>query len=686
MIKPFRLACIHCASQMRVEDEAVTCPECGSHWERRDGIPRFVEPEYYWGEVPQKHACTLLLNARKNGWRAAVQEEFANDSDMLISILDWQQRASWLALLGLGKEHVVLDVGSGYGAITHALATVAGEVYSLEAMPERIEFTRTRLEQEQLLNVRLLQASAITPPLCGEMFDVIVVNGVLEWVGEWDQKGTPSSAQVRFLKNIHRLLKPGGCMILGIENRFGHSAFRGATDHSGLPYTSLMPRFLASIRLRYSQRAHHRTELNAKRQYRTYTYSELGYKKLLGRCGFRNASFYWADPGYNQPYHLIPLQTETIKYHLEMSLSQSHSPRSRWRRRAKQIFCQLGLMRAFVPEFLIIARKEKEEHTRQGNGLEQSFWRHLPADTRLKHPIFTLSTSPFREKSLIRAFESGGDNPEFVIKAAWPERHSHESLEPELDRVNLIRSVLQSKQVARLCVPSPLSSFTRGECRYFAEAIATGRQVSEVFSEQSRARTLSSMRPTLLRCIEAAGEIAAALRGQEEVELINPAWLEVPLSPSGIRPKELADSACVQHGDYTIENIFIELNTGTLTIIDWEHLSRGLPALYDTFSLLLSSLPVIEVQNSSDAKNLLEAQFLTAFFGNNESATLMRDLLLSACAQFAIPKEQAFAQFVAFLTIRSNYFAGRSRAMMKYHQRFLEIAENRRPDFIISPA
>ena len=77
---------------------------------------------------------------------------------------------------------------------------------------------------------------------------------------------------------------------MGIENRIGYNNFLGAVDHSGLPYTSLMPRRLASMVLQHSKRNHHRMQLNSKREYRTYSYSELGYRKILGKSGFPRTS------------------------------------------------------------------------------------------------------------------------------------------------------------------------------------------------------------------------------------------------------------------------------------------------------------------------------------------------------------------------------------------------------------
>ena len=366
-----KLQCLKCGEKLDCGPERCVCRVCGAAWPVRDGIPRFFQaPDYYWGEVGRNQALELLEAARRGSWVDAVRARFPESDNMRFGLLDLQ-RASWAPMLELDEQSTVLDIGSGYGAITHSLSRFAGDVYSVEAVPERIDFTRERLRQERILNVHLVQASATALPLAENSFDLVVVNGVLEWVGEWDLAVDPRTVQIDFLKRICRLLKNDGVLLIGVENRFGLGFFLGHDDHSGLPYTSLVPRPVASFMLRHNSKPHYRTQLNTRKQYRTYTYSEGGYRRLLSDAGFAEMSSYWADPGYNQPYYLVPLAIpDWVQQHsVELLDHPSSAPRRSWVRRLKRIATPFS--QRLVPDFVLLAAKQPGRSTKLQRWVEE---------------------------------------------------------------------------------------------------------------------------------------------------------------------------------------------------------------------------------------------------------------------------------------------------------------------------
>jgi len=107
--------------------------------------------------------------------------------------------------LGEGSPKDVLDWGSGSAAFSYALATEGHRVFATdfavppmrgfieEQCPGRFEFTRC--------------SDPVTLPYPECSFDVVLSNGTLEHVGE------SSGSDLGSLREIHRVLRPGGTFV-----------------------------------------------------------------------------------------------------------------------------------------------------------------------------------------------------------------------------------------------------------------------------------------------------------------------------------------------------------------------------------------------------------------------------------------------------------------------------------------
>src|SRR5206468_12422161 len=92
--------CLACGAPLAIDASQASCTACAASWPVRDGIARFFDPTYYWGEIPQSEALAFLREAERDGWRPTIARRFANDRDFLTSVLD-TQRTSWIPMLGL---------------------------------------------------------------------------------------------------------------------------------------------------------------------------------------------------------------------------------------------------------------------------------------------------------------------------------------------------------------------------------------------------------------------------------------------------------------------------------------------------------------------------------------------------------------------------------------------------------
>jgi SAM-dependent methyltransferase len=695
------LKCVQCHAKLDVSQERCACPRCGSQWPITNGIPRFFHaPEYYWGEIARKEARELLEASRKGSWEKAVRARFPEADDMHYGLLD-PQRAAWLPLLALDERSVALDIGCGYGAITHSIARVAGEVYAIEPVPERIEFTQERLRQEGIRNVHLIQASATALPLLENSFDLVVVNGILEWVGEWDWTGDPRQVQLRFLRNVRRLLKEDGVLVIGIENRFGYGSLLGAPDHSGIAYTSLVPRRAASFLLRHSAAHHHRTRLNPQKEYRTYTYTQRGYRKLLKESGFDAVSSYWAEPGYNRPYCLTPLDAPAwIQEHFLYLLDHpSPSPRKSWRRRLKRFIASSGLLPLVLPDFVFFATKRTDRTTKLQQWCDKRLQLMERSGGAAEQPPVTWSiqTHAFARKSILRLGDSSGSADLAYLKTQVGAAAGSESIELEQANLSMVRNRLQESGASVIAVPRVLGTLRIGHTRYCLESASCGVPLSRMVFGPDYFRDEQRVEADFAQVTERVIDLTEVLSGVSGVNAIPPEWRELPAelenSPElqvGIelwhqerRPSDYSCGGRIQHGDLSVENVFLNSRTGRLEVIDWGDLAAGFPGLYDLFSLFFSTgflPPAVDTVRFRNEEERWIASFHALFLSEASFGRLVWKLVFRACERLNVAPERVPALLVEFLLVRTHYYQALSPVQHRVHLRLLRCCfEQERP-------
>src|SRR5439155_8233714 len=146
------------------------------------------------------------------------------------------------------------------------------------------------------------------------------------------------------------------------------------------------------------------------------------------------------------------------------------------------------------------------------------------------------------------------------------------------------------------------------------------------------------------------------------------------------------DDQCVQHGDFTIENIVIDAPTARVTVVDWEHAARGLPPWYDSFSALISLLAVIPTTGPVHG-SVVETNFRDAFLRGGRWTSLMAYLIALACEQHAIDPARAWPLFLQFLSLRTQFYLSRGSAgAAAASARMLEMMWRDRNRFVFPPA
>ncbi len=105
------------------------------------------------------------------------------------------------------EDETILDIGCGAGVdsvLAAKLAWASGAVTGIDLVPEMLARARENARLAGVDNVTFQEASAEQLPFPENSFDVVISNGVFNLVVD----------KVKALSEVHRVLKPGGRLML----------------------------------------------------------------------------------------------------------------------------------------------------------------------------------------------------------------------------------------------------------------------------------------------------------------------------------------------------------------------------------------------------------------------------------------------------------------------------------------
>jgi len=311
------LVCPICKTPLTQKDGNLYCGNCKLSCTINNDIYDFLgDNNLYWGEISPGEMGKTLNIANSEGWKAAVREVGFKYPGMSEHILS-SARVDWLFhCLDLSKTSSCLDLGSDWGTNAFSLARYYDEVWSLDSVSQKIEFQRIRQNQDKIKNIKFVRANWHQLPFPENYFDLISANGVLDRVGLSDHSKNPREIQLDFLKEIRQILKPTGCLYIGIENRFGLPCLLGTKDQSGLPFMNILPKRIADMLIKNKFKRDAWIKETFK-DYHAYTYSFYGYKKILEEAGFNKVELYWTL-NYNKPKFAGRFDGESFSYFLNL--------------------------------------------------------------------------------------------------------------------------------------------------------------------------------------------------------------------------------------------------------------------------------------------------------------------------------------------------------------------------------
>lgn len=185
-------------------------------------------------------------------------------------------RRNLLSWYDFGEQKDILEIGGGMGALTGLLCEKGRSVTVIELTLRRANAILERYSNMKNLEIYVGNYNHIQ---LEKKFDYITMIGVLEYQGNYTHTNT--NPYIDFLKRAKTMLKPGGKLLIAIENRFGLKYWCGvAEDHLAIPYEGIAGYPRSS-------------------NIRTFSKKEL--EDLLEEAGLPYYKFYYPLPDYKIP-------------------------------------------------------------------------------------------------------------------------------------------------------------------------------------------------------------------------------------------------------------------------------------------------------------------------------------------------------------------------------------------------
>lgn len=302
----------------------------------------YPEKDFYCDGASEDALLELVQKIPEQEYPQAIREACSWEvlyhlSDLRENIVEW---------IPMDKSMKVLEVGSGCGAITGSLARKAGSVTCVDLSRKRSLINAYRHKDCDNVTIHVGNFSDIEPELPQD-YDYVCLIGVFEYGQSYIGGDTPFTD---FYKIIKKHVKPGGRVVIAIENKLGLKYWAGCReDHVGAFFAGLED---------YPEGGAART------------FSRNGLEKILKECGEEDIHFYYPYPDYK--FMTMLYSDRYLPKVGELSNNLRNFDRDRMllfdEKRVFDMLIREGMFAQYSNSFLVVAGPEPETmYTRFSN-------------------------------------------------------------------------------------------------------------------------------------------------------------------------------------------------------------------------------------------------------------------------------------------------------------------------------
>ena len=260
------------------------------------------------------------------------EEELLNENNWALLYHLSPIRENLLEWYDFGKDKTLLEIGAGCGAVTGLFCRKLAKVTAIDLSKKRSLINAARNRDAE--NLEIIVGNFEEIQIKGK-FDFVTLIGVLEYAIYYINSANPF---VDMLKKAKSYLKPGGKLIVAIENKYGIKYWAGATeDHTGKTFDGI-------------------TGYDGVERVRTF--SRNGLEKLIKEAGFGETEFYYPLPDYKLPLEVY--SEYWLPKHYPISGSTPNYDRDRLdlfnEEKAMNELIEEGLFTQYANSFLVFCK------------------------------------------------------------------------------------------------------------------------------------------------------------------------------------------------------------------------------------------------------------------------------------------------------------------------------------------
>ena len=240
-------------------------------------------------------------------------------------------RENLLEWYDFDPKGTALEIGSGCGAITGLLCKKLKRVVGIDLSKKRSTINATKNKRYDNFEIMVGNFEDIS---IEEKFDYVTLIGVLEYSIYYISGDKPFETMLQKAKSY---LKPGGKLIIAIENKYGLKYWAGATeDHTGRIFDGI-ENYIGVDRVK--------------------TFSRAKLEAMILDAGFVKNEFYYPMPDYKMPNEIYSDDYLPVQGSIR-NVTQTYDRERYVLFNEDKVFdslCEDELFREFANSFLVIS-------------------------------------------------------------------------------------------------------------------------------------------------------------------------------------------------------------------------------------------------------------------------------------------------------------------------------------------